>query len=219
MRVAIFDFDGTLYKKETFHLMMDHMKGHPIYRRKYNRFFLSILPIYISYKLKLYPENRMKERLMQLYISAFGKISDKKLTSFFNEIAGKMESDFNPQVLARIEQHIHDGAFTMLVSGAYTALLKSATKNITFDTIIGTEIPIKDKMVDHSKSIYHIQGERKNEYILNILEKRNIDWKNSFAYADSYSDLPVLELVGNPVAVQPEKRLLSIAKERNWKII
>lgn len=219
MRVAIFDFDGTLYKKETFQLMMDHMKNHPIYRKNYNRFFLSILPIYISYKLKLYPEDKMRERSMQLYISAFGNISQDQLTSYFNEFAKIMKADFNNEVISRLEQHLQDEVYTMLVSGAYTTFLKSVTKDFTFDTIIGTEIPIKDQMINQNKHIYHIQGKRKNESILETLQEENIDWNNSFAYADSYSDLPVLELVGNPVAVQPEKRLLAIAKDRNWEII
>src|SRR5690625_3530714 len=219
MRVAIFDFDGTLYKKETFQLMMDHMKSHPIYRKKYNRFFLSILPIYISYKLKLYPEDKMRERSMQLYISAFGNISQDQLTSYFNEFAKIMKADFNDEVISRLEQHLQDEVYTMLVSGAYTTFLKSVTKDFAFDTIIGTEIPIKDQMINQNKHIYHIQGKRKNESILETLQEENIDWNNSFAYADSYSDLPVLELVGNPVAVQPEKRLLAIAKDRNWEII
>jgi len=219
MRVAIFDFDGTLYKKETFQLMMDHMKNHPIYRKNYNRFFLSILPIYISYKLKLYPEDKMRERSMQLYISAFGNISQDQLTSYFNEFAKIMKADFNNEVISRLEQHLQDEVYTMLVSGAYTTFLKSVTNDFTFDTIIGTEIPIKDQMINQNKHIYHIQGKRKNESILETLQEENIDWNNSFAYADSYSDLPVLELVGNPVAVQPEKRLLAIAKDRNWEII
>src|SRR5690625_275739 len=219
MRVAIFDFDGTLYKKETFQLLMDHLKNHPTYHKNYNRFFLSLLPIYISYKLKLYPESKMKERSMQLYISAFGDITKEDLTSFFNEIAERMKNDFNHHVLSRLKQHVQDDVFTMLVSGAYTTLLKSVTRDNMFDTIIGTDIPLKEKMIDRSQSIYHIQGKRKNDYILDKLKDKKIDWENSFAYADSYSDLPVINLVGNPVAVQPEKRLLSIAKERNWEII
>ena len=65
MRVAIVDFDGTLYAKETFQILMDHLKKHPVYRTKYNRFFRDILPPYLGYKLKIYPEKKMKERSMQ----------------------------------------------------------------------------------------------------------------------------------------------------------
>ena len=107
----------------------------------------------------------------------------------------------------------------MLVSGAYTSLLKFAIESLHFDTVIGSDIPFKNQFIDSEKSIYHINGTRKNDKIHESLKGKSIDWSNSFAYADSYSDLSVLELVGNPVAVQPEPRLRSIAEERGWKII
>lgn len=219
LRVAIFDFDGTLYKEETFQLMMNHMKNHPIYHKNYKRFYLSILPIYISYKLKLYPEDRMKERLMHLYVSSFGNISKQDLMSYFNEAALKMEKNFNDEVVARLKEHKQEGTYTMLVSGAYTMLLNSIPTKDLFDKVIGTELPVQGEMIDRHQRLYHIQGERKNESILKALEGKNINWENSFAYGDSYSDLPVLEMVGNPVAVQPDKKLLPIATERNWEII
>ena len=59
----------------------------------------------------------------------------------------------------------------------------------------------------------------KRRSILQALEGQQIDWENSYAYGDSFSDLPVLELVGNPVAVNPEEKLRSVAKARNWEII
>ena len=107
----------------------------------------------------------------------------------------------------------------MLVSGAYTSLLTSVTKELQFDTIIGTEIPLKGEIIDYKTPIYHIQGLRKNEKIKEVLDGYDIDWQNSFAYGDSLSDLSVLELVGNPVAVSPEPRLHAIATERKWEIV
>jgi HAD superfamily hydrolase (TIGR01490 family) len=219
VRVAIFDFDGTLYKKDTFRILMDHLKNHPVYHAKYKRFYRSILPPYIGSMLKLYPEQKMKERSVQFYIAALKQFSKDEMDSYFEELAQKMREDFNPLVISRIEQHVADNDHVMLVSGAYTPLLQFVTKGLPFDTIIGTDIPFKGQFLDRKTPIYHIQGERKNEKIQATLAGMDIDWANSFAYGDSYSDLPALELVGNPVAVQPEPRLRTIAEERDWEII
>ncbi|WP_373895253.1 HAD family hydrolase [Virgibacillus natechei] len=219
MRVAIFDFDGTLYAKETFPILMDHLKNHPIYQSRYKRFLRTILPPYIGSKLKIYPKHKMRERSMQIYLSALGQLSKQELDTYFEEIAEKMKTNLNQQVIARLEQHIRDNDHVMLVSGAYTPLLQSVTKGLLFHTIIGTDIPLKEQHVDSKTPIYHIQAARKNEKIQAALANKDIDWSNSFAYADSYSDLPVFELVGNPVAVQPEPRLESTAKDRGWEII
>ncbi len=47
--------------------------------------------------------------------------------------------------------------------------------------------------------------------------KEGIDLANSYAYSDSITDLPMLELVGNPVAVNPDRELTRIAREREWE--
>jgi len=220
MKVAIFDFDGTLYAKETFQLLMDHLKQHPTHRSKYKAFFRRILPLYIGYKIKIVPEAKMRERSMQIYVDALNSLSGTELERYFDEMKASMQKDLNDEVVARVRQHHSDGMHVMLVSGAYTSLLHAVTKGIIFDTIIGTDIPFKaDGTFDKDTAIYHIQGERKTEKIMQILKGKEIDWEQSFAYGDSYSDLPVLELVGNPVAVRPENRLKRIAEDRNWTII
>lgn len=219
MRVAIFDFDGTVYKGETFQIMMDHLKNHRKYHKRYNRFFRAVIPRYIGSKLKLYPEQRMRERSMQLYIEALEDLSIKELNTYFKEIAVEFRKDFNQNVVRRLKEHIENGDHVMLVSGAYTPLLQFATNEFDFHKIIGTDIPVNGQAIDRSTPLYHIQGPRKNDAIKTSLKKKEIDWDNSFAYADSYSDIPVLELVGNPVAVQPEDRLRTIAETRGWEVI
>ena len=166
VRVAIFDFDGTLYAKETFQLLMDHLKKHPTYHTKYNRFFRAILPPYIGYKLKLYPEKKMKNRSMQFYLEVFDQLSTNELDTYFEEIAEKMRKDFNPLVISKIEQHVADNVHVMLVSGAYTPLLHLVTRGLPFDTIIGTDVPLKGHLIDSKTPIFHVQGSQKNEKIL-----------------------------------------------------
>jgi phosphoserine phosphatase len=50
-------------------------------------------------------------------------------------------------------------------------------------------------------------------------EQLNIDLSQSFAYADSVVDVPVLEMVGHPVATYPDKELSNLAQRRGWEII
>ncbi|MDI2589067.1 HAD-IB family hydrolase [Psychrobacillus sp. NEAU-3TGS] len=219
MRVAIFDFDGTLYAEETFKLLMTHLKEHPVYRTKYKRFYRSIVPPYIANKLKLYPDAKMKARSMQLYIEAFDGIAEKEMVTYFDELTKPVQKDFNPAVLARLKKHQAENIHILLVSGAYTQFLHQVTTGISFNQIIGTEIFYKDSKVDTKRFIDHVNGTRKTEHILQALEGQPIDWENSYAYGDSFSDLPVLELVGNPIAVKPEEKLLNVAKERCWEII
>src|SRR5699024_2796278 len=108
---------------------------------------------------------------------------------------------------------------TMLVSGAFTNLLTHFTTEFPFAKVSGTDIPILNNEVTKTEQIEHIQGTMKNEKISDALKNKQINGKNSFAYADSYSALSVLELVVDPVAVDPDQYLRNIALERDWEII
>lgn len=219
MQVAIFDFDGTLYKKETFQLLMKELKDHPVYQPKYGSFFRWVAPRFIAYKLKLYPEAKLKERSMQRYLEVFEGVEKDELLIYFNDVAQKMKPDFHGEIIERLQEHIANQTHVMLVSGAYTLLVQAATDDLAFDAVIGSDISFEKNQVDTARPIHHVNGPRKNEVIHLNLANQTIDWDNSYAYADSYSDLPVLNLVGNPVAVNPEDRLRRVAEKRGWEVI
>lgn len=221
MRVAVFDFDGTVYKYETFKVLMKHLKEHSEFGKRYNRFFRAMLLDYLSYKVKISPENKMKERSMQHYLSAFQNSPLDKVHHFFKGVAIELTKDFNTEVVKRLDWHKKNGDLVMLVSGSYTKLLEEIINEgrLPFNFIIGTEIPSQNDQVDNIHTMRHIQGKRKIKEIKRVLREKQVDWQNSYAYGDSYSDLPMLELVGHPVAVQPEKKLKAIATYHNWEII
>ena len=61
-------------------------------------------------------------------------------------------------------------------------------------------------------------GEARYQALVDYANLHSLDLRESVAYADSASDLPMLEAVGFPVAVNPETRLASIAKKRGWLV-
>jgi len=62
-------------------------------------------------------------------------------------------------------------------------------------------------------------GKGKAEAIRDIAERDGIELSESYAYSDSASDLPMLEAVGHPVAVNPDDELRSVAREKGWRVI
>jgi len=65
---------------------------------------------------------------------------------------------------------------------------------------------------------FYAYGEQKAEAVRKIASRVGIDLSRSYAYSDSVTDLPMLEAVGEPVAVNPDKDLRRIAEERDWQI-
>ncbi len=65
---------------------------------------------------------------------------------------------------------------------------------------------------------FYAYGPNKAEAIREMAVGEGIDLANSYAYSDSITDLPMLEMVGNPVAVNPDRELSRVARERDWEI-
>ena len=66
---------------------------------------------------------------------------------------------------------------------------------------------------------FYAYGPHKAEAIHHFAEAHGIDLAASYAYSDSFSDLPMLECVGHPSVVNPDRQLLAVAKERDWEIL
>src|SRR5699024_9416255 len=125
----------------------------------------------------------------------------------------------NPVISERFEEGLDNTDYIMVVSDAFTDLLTPFTAVFPFDIVLVADTTIVYHEVIKRDQILHHQVTMKKEKINEALRTKLIDWKNSFADADSYSDLSVLELVGNPVAVDPDQDLRNIALERDWEII
>jgi HAD superfamily hydrolase (TIGR01490 family) len=65
---------------------------------------------------------------------------------------------------------------------------------------------------------FYCYREQKAERIVQMAREDGIDLGGSFAYSDSITDLPMLEAVGNPVAVNPDRELRKVADQRGWRI-
>src|SRR5699024_2652016 len=211
MKVAIFDFDGTIYKHETFTLFMNHLKQ--AYPKRYRKFFTRILPIYLGYKARVVPEKKMKHLMMYHYAQAINDLSSDAQHEFFEDIFKQMEGQFHEEVLQRIQSHRAAGFHTMIVSGAFTILLDIFKELYGIDSVIGTNLPGKNEPLDH------IHAENKTTAIFAYSDSSTIDWEESFAYGDSIEDRNILELVGNPVAVYPDHALAALAQKNKWNIL
>jgi hypothetical protein len=66
---------------------------------------------------------------------------------------------------------------------------------------------------------FYAYAENKAKAISDLARKRGYDLDRSFAYSDSATDVHMLEIVGHPYAVNPDKELRRIAKERGWPVL
>jgi HAD superfamily hydrolase (TIGR01490 family) len=119
----------------------------------------------------------------------------------------------------RIRRLKAGGCLIILLSGSLQVLVEELKEKLGADIIIGRELEVVgEKLTGHRNGIYPY-ARQKVEALFQRVKQEEVDWKESWALADRLSDLPVLELVGHPVAVHPTAGLRRHAQQHGWEII
>ena len=227
MKLAIFDFDGTLFPKDTLPFLLSEWKKQKYSKIKYVKTYSSLILLYIKYKiLKNKSANRQQQSREQVKMTAmerfymmFSGMTEKEVSAFMNKCAGAAAELLNASVVGEIIKAREEGFHTVLLSGAFENFLKYIGEFLHMDFVIGTKMHFKDGMFDPDSKPEVVTGERKLLRINECFGAEEIDWQASRAYADSYSDADILNAAGNPVAVHPDAALKAVAAEKNWEII
>ncbi len=122
-----------------------------------------------------------------------------------------------PAGLRRVREHRALGHRTMLITGALDFAVEGLRP--LFDEIVAAKLTVRpDGTYSGNMGIVPPTGETRAEILADYCASEGLRLEDSVAYADSTSDLPMLEAVGFPVAVNPETRLAAIARKRGWLV-
>lgn len=121
-----------------------------------------------------------------------------------------------PAGLARVREHRKLGHRTLLITGALDFVI--APLRPLFDDIVCARMAQSDGRFTGRLDELPPIGEARAQLLADYAGAHGLDLAQSVAYADSASDLAMLEAVGFPVAVNPESRLAAIARRRGWHV-
>ncbi len=121
-----------------------------------------------------------------------------------------------PEGFARVRAHRAVGHRTLLITGALDFIIEPIRP--LFDDIVCAEMEVRGgRLTGHLTTLPPI-GEARALLLADYASEHSLSLEESVAYADSASDLAMLEAVGFPVAVNPESRLSAIARRRGWHV-
>ena len=122
------------------------------------------------------------------------------------------------EALDLIELHRSEGRRIYIVSSSPQEIVRPLARHFGVSGVIATRAEIGDDGRYTGELEYYAYGEQKAEAIRALAARVGIDLAGSYAYSDSITDVPMLEAVGNPVAVNADKDLRKLAEEREWQI-
>jgi len=125
-----------------------------------------------------------------------------------------------PQMVAEVRSHQDAGRPAFIVSAASNGVVELLARVLDMEGGIGTRYEVDADGRYTGRLIGGLNyGELKIEPMRRFAADHGIDLDRSWAYSDSASDLPMLELVGHPVVVNPDAGLARVAVERGWPVM
>ncbi|MFY9782829.1 MAG: HAD-IB family hydrolase, partial [Acidimicrobiales bacterium] len=123
------------------------------------------------------------------------------------------------EALELIDFHLSQGEEVYLVSSAPAEIVEPFAELLGMTGAISSRATIDENGKFTGDMDFFALGENKALAIRELAERRGIDLAESYAYSDSESDVPMLEAVGHPYAVNPDRQLARIAHEKQWPLL
>jgi fatty acyl-CoA reductase len=133
-------------------------------------------------------------------------------------MAPQILSRLSPEAVRRIREHRAAGHTTILITGVVRPLTRPIQP--LFDVIVAADLGVDEEgRCTGFLTGPPVVGESRAAWLKHYATQQGIDLDRSFAYADSHSDLPMLETVGNAVAVSPDIALMRAATRNQWSVV
>ena len=123
------------------------------------------------------------------------------------------------EALELIHEHQAAGRTVVIVSSAPEEVVRPLGEFLGVDDVIATRAEVGVDGAYTGELAYYGYGPYKADAIRALAERSGIDLAESYAYSDSVTDEPMLRVVGNPVAVNPDRDLARVAKEEEWPVL
>ncbi|MFZ5846577.1 MAG: HAD family hydrolase [Actinomycetota bacterium] len=122
------------------------------------------------------------------------------------------------EAVSLIEEHQLAGRDVIIVSASGAEVVEPIGEMLGVDGVIATRMHIEDGKYTGEISFY-AYGENKASAIEELAREKGYDLERSYAYSDSVTDVHMLEIVGHPYAVNPDKELRRIAASSGWPVL
>ena len=123
------------------------------------------------------------------------------------------------EALELLDRHRDEGRLVVLVSASPVEIVEPLATHLGVDEFVATTPEVDPGGRYTGEVEFSAHGPGKAEAMTRLAAELDLDLAASWAYSDSVSDLPMLEAVGHPVAVNPDRQLRRLAGEREWPVL
>jgi HAD superfamily hydrolase (TIGR01490 family) len=212
---AFFDVDGTLTRTTILHPLIWYQRA----RLSRPRYALWAAGLMVEVPRLVWTDRRSRCRVHEIFYRRYaGLVADDLRAWHCQTFADNLRRVLFPAAAACLEEHRRQGHRIVLVTGGLDFVMRPLAEHVGATDLIATHLVESDGVLTGELAGPPIADERKGELVREYADKHGIDLARSFAYTDSHGDLPMLDCVGRPAAVNPDRRLRGLAAARGWRV-
>ncbi len=213
---AFYDVDGTLIRTNIVHSFAFYAARQPsLYRstKEMVRTALSI-PMFLA------ADKISRKWFNEIFYRRYKGVSEDRLVVLAQELfEDVLKPAIYPGARSLIEESRRAGCRQVLISGALDFTLRPLAEYLEVDDFIANRLEFSDGYATGKLAKPFVAGPAKAQIIREYATEHDIDLSVSYAYSDSYSDVPMLAVCGRPTAVNADFRLKNTARSYDWPVI
>ncbi|MFB9108371.1 HAD-IB family hydrolase [Flavobacterium gyeonganense] len=183
--LALFDFDGTLYKKDSLIGFTKYYKGNAVFYKG----ILTLLPFLLGMKLGILFNEKTKKRYMTHFFKNEEYSVFKKKAELF--ALTKIEKDLNPQILLYLKNHLNSKHDVYIVTASFPEWIEPWSKKYNIK-VIGTRLEVLNNIITGEFNSKNCYGKEKVNRINEVLDLEKFD--TIYVYGCGKGDREMLEL-------------------------
>ena len=213
IKLAIFDLDNTILKLDSDYEMVNYLIDKNLIFEKYRKINEDYFSSYEHGSINI---NNFSEFSLKPFVGMTQDDINFILDDFYYKI---IEPAYNLNLIKRINEHKKANQKILLASATNSLIVLYIADKLGFKDSISSRVIFKNGRCTGKVKLPHALGRGKLELVKEYCRDLDFSLSNACFYSDSKNDLPLLEAVHIPIAVNPDKNLKKFAKNKNWMII
>ena len=212
---AFFDVDGTIVSTTIVHYYVQFRSC--LLPAFFRPFWLAWFALKVVYYFFL--DKVSRTRFNRVFYRNYRGLDAENVKQLAGEqFETYVHSKLFPAALDHIREHQDRGDLVVLVTGSLDFIIQPLADYLQADAALTVQLAEADGKFTGELTTPPLSEAEKVRAIQTFVEQHNVDLAASYAYGDSRADLPMLECVGHPIAVNPSKGLRQVAIESGWEI-
>lgn len=215
-RIAAFDIDGTIIRWQLYHALADEMARQGLLNADQ---FQNVRAARMGWKNRTNPDafRAYEKTLVALIDVAIADIKVEDLIKACQKVIQEYKAQVYTYTRDLITELKKQEYLLFAISASQAQIVGMIASYYGFDDFGGSEYEVKDGYFTGNKNL--LISERKPEYLKELVTKHNATFKDSIAVGDSEGDIPMLSIVEQPIAFNPNQKLFNHAQSHHWKIV